>query len=174
MLLRILAGALALASLATAQGRVLTVDDGPIDYGSAWHIELDSLATVQSQRELDEASTGFTEVLSDHDEFGAALAALGDLNGDGVVDLAVGAPGDDHGGIDRGAVWILFRAPDGSVASRRRIDAEQGMVGLLFDRELFGSSLAFLGDLDGDGEGELAVGAPGGNCGWILSLTAKG
>ena len=36
------------------------------------------------------------------------MAALGDLDGDGVGDLAVGALGDDDGGSARGAVWVLF------------------------------------------------------------------
>ena len=36
-----------------------------------------------------------------------SVAALGDLDGDGVGDLAVGAACDDDGGTDRGAVWIL-------------------------------------------------------------------
>ena len=40
------------------------------------------------------------------------MAALGDLDGDGLADLAVGAIRDDDGGgdprADRGAVWILF------------------------------------------------------------------
>ena len=39
--------------------------------------------------------------------------AIADFNGDGVDDLAVGAPRDDDGGFNRGAVWILF-LDDGS------------------------------------------------------------
>ena len=36
------------------------------------------------------------------------VAALGDLDGDGVIDLAVGAERDDTGGTNRGAVQVLF------------------------------------------------------------------
>jgi len=36
------------------------------------------------------------------------VTSIGDLNGDGVTDLAVGANADDDGGTNRGAVWILF------------------------------------------------------------------
>jgi cysteine-rich repeat protein len=46
--------------------------------------------------------------LDNFDYFGFSAASLGDLNGDGVSDLAVGAVGDDDGGENRGALWILF------------------------------------------------------------------
>ncbi|MGH7821467.1 MAG: integrin alpha, partial [Candidatus Binatia bacterium] len=50
------------------------------------------------------------------DWFGKSVANLGDLDGDGVNDLAVGAPRVDDGGdiiydyaeTDSGAVWIVF------------------------------------------------------------------
>lgn len=48
-------------------------------------------------------------MLDDADYFGVSIAALEDLDEDGVDDLAVGVFGDDDGGTDRGAVWILFR-----------------------------------------------------------------
>ncbi|MBL8767743.1 MAG: hypothetical protein JNL94_10280, partial [Planctomycetes bacterium] len=49
----------------------------------------------------------FTGVLDDGCRFGHAMANLGDFNHDGIVDLAVGAIGDDDGGPLRGALWIL-------------------------------------------------------------------
>jgi len=36
------------------------------------------------------------------------VTALGDLDQDGIVDMAVGAFVDDDGGTNRGAVWVLF------------------------------------------------------------------
>ena len=44
----------------------------------------------------------------------AAVGALGDGDGDGVTDLAVGANNDDDGGVERGAVWVLFVSRDGA------------------------------------------------------------
>lgn len=46
--------------------------------------------------------------------FGEALAAL-DLDGDGFMDLAVGAILDDDGGDARGAVWMLLLHANGTV-----------------------------------------------------------
>jgi hypothetical protein len=52
-------------------------------------------------------------VLDNSDFFGISVTSMGDLDGDGVVDLAVGAYRDDDGGSDRGAVWLLFTAGQG-------------------------------------------------------------
>jgi len=43
------------------------------------------------------------------DEFGAVVANIGDVNGDGVDDVAVGAPGYDWGSVtDGGAVYVFY------------------------------------------------------------------
>ena len=54
------------------------------------------------------SSTANGPSLDDDDIFGTSVVNIGDLNGDGVNDLAVGADGDDAGGINRGAVHILY------------------------------------------------------------------
>jgi hypothetical protein len=60
------------------------------------------------------------------------MTSLGDLDGDGVGDLAVGADLDDDGGLDRGAVWILFLNPNGTVKSHQKIsDTQGGFTGTL-------------------------------------------
>jgi VCBS repeat protein/FG-GAP repeat protein len=78
-------------------------------------------------------------------EFGAAVASAGDIDADGHDDVAVGAPKDGPGAvyIYSGATGALLRTLSGASAD-----------------SLFGSSLANLGDIDGDGIADLAVGAP--------------
>ncbi len=69
--------------------------------------------TVKAHQKISDLQGGFTGILDNEDRFGVSVANLGDLDGDGVMDLAVGAPLDDDGGNDRGAVWILFLDYDG-------------------------------------------------------------
>ena len=81
------------------------------------------------------------------------------MNGDGVVDLAVGAYGDDDGQTPDhpsdtapGAVWVLFMNADGTVNSHQKISAtEGGLVGPIDFVDTFGSSVTSIGDLDSDG-----------------------
>ena len=162
---------------------------GPVAVGTALGlVGLGSAAaaqepgTVIGEQKVATATGGFGGVLDTNDHFGSALAALGDLDGDGVGDLAVGAPNDDDGGANRGAVWILFLHADGSVRTHAKISSTQGgMPTPLRNADHFGSALASLGDLDGDGSVELVVGAPEDDDGgmstgalWILSLGPDG
>ena len=109
------------------------------------------------------------------DAFGIAIASVGDVNGDGVTDLAVGAPGDDDGGTDRGALYIVFLSEDGHIANAAKIAAAS--LDGLSDGDAFGTSVAAIGDVNDDGIADLAVGAPGDDSGgavWVLLLTAQG
>jgi hypothetical protein len=57
------------------------------------------------------SATNGGPTLANFDFLGGSVASLGDLDGDGVTDLAVGATGDDTGGTSRGAVHVLFLKP---------------------------------------------------------------
>ena len=64
--------------------------------------------TVLSHQKISDTKGGFKGTLDINDHFGNSVASLGDLDGNGVSDLAVGANRDDDGGAYRGAVWVLF------------------------------------------------------------------
>ncbi len=125
--------------------------------GSVFVLKLNSNGTVKSSTEVTSGTNGGPS-LGSSDYFGSSVAAMGDLDGDGIRDLAVGAPGDDIAGTDRGAVHVLFLNADGSVKNRNKIERSGGGERLLANGDAFGTSLAFLGDLSGEGVPDLAVG----------------
>ncbi|NQU48535.1 MAG: FG-GAP repeat protein [Planctomycetes bacterium] len=81
--------------------------------------------------------------------FGSQVAPAGDLDGDGVPDILVGAEDTYSGGTYTGAILVFSGA---SGAELLRINGNQ--VG-----EKFGSTLAFLGDVNSDGSPDYLVGA---------------
>jgi hypothetical protein len=116
---------------------------------------------IQAQR-ITTGSAGFPAMLAAGDRFGSAVADVGDLNGDGTHDLAVGATGDDSLGADSGAVWIVYLNPDGSVADAGRLPPLESGAGVEpDDSDRFGSAIAPIGDFNGDGVPDIAVGASG-------------
>ena len=65
-----------------------------------------------------------------NDFFGVSVASLGDFDGDGVIDLAVGASGDDTRGSNRGAVHVLFMDPDGTVSATESVSSDAPAFGV--------------------------------------------
>ena len=96
-----------------------------------------------------------------NDRFGTAVAA-GDFNGDGRDDLAIGVPGEDlKKGSDAGQVNILYAGPNGLRKTGNVRFSQAGKVNGAVERDdRFGSSLA-VGDFDGNGRDDLAIGVPG-------------
>jgi hypothetical protein len=86
------------------------------------------------------------------DEYGRAVATA-DFDGDGRVDLAVGAPAADVGTGDAGGVY-LYRGEPGGFFGAEPVQVLSSRVGS--DRT--GQSVAFC-DFNGDGRLDLAVGA---------------
>jgi hypothetical protein len=89
--------------------------------------------------------------------FGYALAS-GDFDGDGLVDLAVGAP---EAAVESGAAsGLVFVFKGATTGLRLWQTIDQQGVGMNEAGDQFGWALA-VGDFDGDGNADLAIGAPG-------------
>jgi len=157
-------------------------DDGGDDQGAVWILFLDTLGRVVQNRKISDRAGGFDGNLSDGDQFGGAVASIGDVDADGVTDLAVSARHDDDGGDNKGAVWILFMNSDGTMKAEQKVsDTEGNFDGNLNSDDGFGSAVAGIGDLNGDGVNDLAVGANQDSDGgsdrgavWILFLNTDG
>lgn len=87
-------------------------------------------------------------------EFGYQVRGVGDLNGDNVPDLAAGAPFDSQRGLNAGRAFVWFGGSELTGAPDLILDDCNG-------QDFFGFAVAGVGDVDGDGFDDLAVGAPG-------------
>ncbi len=89
------------------------------------------------------------------DLFGYSLSSAGDVDGDGVPDVAVGTPTTDIGATNTGSLAVL------SGASGLRLGGVDGLLA----SDLLGRSVSGYADVNGDGFPEVLVGAPSADVG---------
>jgi hypothetical protein len=112
--------------------------------GASFPITIDPLLTSSVwQQEFNQAHAGI----------GMSLTAAGDINGDGISDILVGAPYYDGPLVDCGAVFVAFGSNSGLPTLSVPITGNQA-------GSRFGASVAGVGDLNADGFGDVVIGAP--------------
>ena len=99
-----------------------------------------------------------------YDGSGYSVASAGDINGDGIDDLIVGAPyGGGASRLYAGASYIVFGSVGGFGAAIDLGDIADGIGGFVIrgrdEYDNSGASVASIGDINGDGFDDLAIGA---------------
>jgi hypothetical protein len=145
-------------------GRVAVVYGGP-----------DGVATDRTPLVLTQDTAGVPGASETGDRFGSGVA-LGDVNGDGYADLAVGAAGEDS---SAGAVTVLYGSASGlkTTGAKSWTQNTAGVPGASEKGDRFGTRV-LLADHTGDHRADLTVSAPGENAGdgavWSLRGTTSG
>src|SRR5436190_5593659 len=87
------------------------------------------------------------------DNLGFSVASAGDVNGDGIDDILIGARSNDTNGIQSGRVYLFYGPVSGALAAT---SADAIIFGAAFDE--VGRAVSPAGDLNGDGFGDIVLG----------------
>jgi hypothetical protein len=95
-----------------------------------------------------------------YDVSGSSVSTAGDMNGDGLADLVIGAPRTGFGGTGR--AFVVFGKTSSNAIDLSAVATGSGgfVINAEFGSDLNGFSVAAAGDLNGDGLADLIVGAP--------------
>ncbi len=95
-----------------------------------------------------------------YDSSGRALSGTGDINGDGMDDIAIGAPG----GYGVGETYVVFGATDLGNSGALNLATLSGADGFVANGlnayDFCGYAVSSAGDINGDGDEDLIIGAP--------------
>ncbi len=108
-------------------------------------------------------ANGFKVSGSEHHRFAKSAVSAGDINGDGYADVVIGAGTASPNGHSSGATYVVFGSADG-FAANLKVSSLDGTNGFRIRGEhaddASGFSVASAGDVNGDGYGDIVIGAP--------------
>ncbi|WP_428659015.1 hypothetical protein [Reyranella sp.] len=108
------------------------------------------------------------------DAAGTALGSIADLNGDGKAEIIVGSPGNDAGGTDAGAAYVVWGKSTLSIVRLSNVATGTGGFKIVGEAagDGVGRVVGTVGDMNGDGKAEILVGADGSDAGGAQSGAA--
>ena len=138
-------------------------DDGAAGLGAATVGTLSSWSDCPADQVIPDADYTFTgENLGD--QAGYSTTSAGDVDGDGLDDILIGAYMNDAGGADAGKAYLILRSSLGGSSSIDLSTADYEFIGEN-SGDYAGYTVSKAGDVDGDGLGDILIGAYYGNGG---------
>jgi len=139
-------------------GMLIAFSTVSILYGISWETGGCNLTVPEFATNLSVRSSPYSLIGEGPDEeFGYNLAGGGDLNGDGLSDLAITAPLHSTSEISlAGKVYIYFGGSFETDRPNNRTEEDASFVGMKEYDDL-GTSLSINGDLNGDGLDDLVI-----------------
>lgn len=122
--------------------------DGPVTDSGAARVYLGSAGGLSTTAAWSYSPSNIAS------SFGICVASAGDVNGDGYDDVLVGAPLYDNGQTNEGRAYLFLGSASG-LASTPSWITESNQA-----NAEYGTSVAGIGDVNGDGFADVAVGAP--------------
>ena len=132
-------------------------DDPWSDAGKTYLVKAGSIPEGEDTYSVQGAPAFLGE--AEFDKSGTSLAPLGDVDGDGLPDLAIGAPRNDLASEDAGAVYVVLGS-SAAIATAVPLGAANAIIRGAEEGGRFGERVVGAGDLDGDGRADLLVAAP--------------
>jgi gliding motility-associated-like protein len=135
-------------------------DDAGLNKGAIYILYLNSDGTVQSFAKIHEGTPGFMGDLTGEALFGWAVSYMGDVNGDGNIEILVGAQRDNVSGSEEGSVWVVSINNTGGIVQTTEISVatSAALAGVVTPGSRFGSSVTLVHDLWCDNSPDIAVG----------------
>jgi PKD repeat protein len=119
---------------------------------------LDSTGNVKSYQKISPTEGNFQGIVGST-SLGYSVSNIGDLNKDGIEDIITTSIGNSGPDLISSALWVMFLNNNGKVKSHQKIANDSGNYNdTIRPYVLFGNAISYIGDIDSDGNSDIAIG----------------